>query len=105
MTSDNLTKEFIVRRIKTQEDLQTLVKSFSYEDRPFKEQLEYIKKQEYLSITLLKRVFGINYAQAKEIIAKMVENKAIEQSEDKYFVLSYTKVLNTLKTLKITDIN
>lgn len=101
MTSDDLTKEFLVRRIRSLEDLDILSKSFSYEDKPFKEQWEYIKKQEYLSITLLKRVFGITYIQAKEIILNMIDNKAIKEKDDKYIVLSYTKIFNIFKAFNL----
>lgn len=100
MEYDNLSKEFLIRRIKTSEDLEILVKSFSYENKPFKEQYEYIKKRKFLSITLLQRVFGVTFPQAKKIIEKMIENQAIKEIDNRYCVLSYTKVEETLKTFK-----
>ena len=88
-SNDNyLTIDFLSQRIKTNEDLENLNNILTMKGQTFNEKIDYVLKNNQISITTIIRLFNKSYPESEKIIKKLIEKNAIIKQDGIYKIIS-----------------
>ena len=94
-SDDYLTIDFLSRRIKTNNDLVNLDNILTLKGKSFYEKIDYIGKNNQISITTIERLFNKSYPESEKIIKKLIANNAIIKQDNIYKIISSDSIGQT----------